>query len=203
MDAVICKDILSIRAKVRSVGYRAVGSTLDWWHRKPFSEQEAKACSMAHHIPLQMLLDHEGDYIDTPQVVVDCTPLHRHLDAQAIHSGEHTLVIERMVQDPNLVHLLQRVKMAFALFIRGKPLEKNFEILCVDPYGQSRSVAFARIVAHCLCQARVAVIAVDHFSKSSWQTACCRGECDECKSSPMSPAKAAALRRAYAIWIGL
>ena len=94
-----------------------------------------------------MLLEAEGEYNITPQVCVDCTPLYRHLDHQAIHSGEHSAVLATMVKDRKLKFLLQKVKMAFDLFIRGEPLELKFENLCFDPYGQSRSVAFARIVA--------------------------------------------------------
>ena len=198
-----CKESKDCWAKMHTVGYKTVLATWEWWERKPWSPEEANACGCAH-TPLQVLLEEDGEWNCTPLVLVDCTPLYRLLDHSSIHSGEHSVVIERMVRDTSLRYLLGQVKMAFALFLRQRPASDNkFEVMCIDPYGQNRSVAFARIVAYCLAQCHVAGVAPIHHSKGSWQEGCCSGDCEECTNSPMSVAKEAALQRAYGIWLAL
>ena len=202
MAEVPCKEARNCWSQINTIGYRPLKSNLGWLERKPWSMDDAKAWGFDYK-PLQVLMEDDGEWNCSPKVVVDCTPLYRLLDHTSIHSGEHSTIIETMVKDKNLKSLLRSVKMAFALFLRRQPAADNkFEVMVVDPYGQNRSVAFARIVAFCLAQVHVVAI-VNHHAKGTWQKECCGGECPECTNSPMSEAKEAALKRAFAIWLGL
>ena len=179
---------------------KVLKGTHHWSVRKPFTHAEAYHAGLTDR-SIQELFEDTGEWNMTPTVVVDCTVLHRRLNGHDIHSGEHSTVIGRMVQDPFLTPLLQSVNTAFALLLRDHYSGNRFEVLCFDPYGQCRSVHFARIVAYCLSQCRVVVMNSTHHPKGSWQAACCGGDCQECKNSPMSEAKAAALTRAYTLWL--
>ena len=202
MYATVCKEPSQVISQMQTVGYRPLNTSFNSWQRKPFTKREAEPCGCADKKSLQECFEDGGEYKISPHVYVDCTPLHRLYDSEDIHNGEHSNVIVRMVHDPFLAPLLRDVKIAFAKFLRDRNTAARFDCLFFDPYGQCRSVAFARIVTHCLAQCDVQVINSKHHSQESWQQACCKGDFKECTHSPMSEAKTAALRRAYAIWLG-
>ena len=194
-------DKYPVNAHLHTHGYRNLGSTCHWSEQKPFTRAEAVRAGLSCDRSIQECFEADGEWNMNPNLVVDCTVLHRHHNGYEIHSGEHSTVIGRMVQDPALSPLLAGIRDGFDRFSRDPNSADTFEILCLDPYGQCRSVALARIVAYCLHRSGVNVMTNTHLAKKDWQEDCCEGGCHECTNWPMSNEKQAALARAFAVWI--
>ena len=151
--------------------------------------------------PLQQLLEDDGEWNVTANWRADCTPLYRHHDHDDIHCGENAEHLDRIIVHEGFVKILTQVKAAWSHFLRDENAGYEFNGLCIDPFGQCRSVAFARIVCFCLGRCGVHVLDTKHPSFSKWQCQCCKGECTHCTNDPMSEEKEAVLSQAYRMWL--
>ena len=126
-----CKQPGEVIAQLHTVGYRYLKGTFHWSVRKPFTYAEAYHAGLTVHRPLQELSENSGEWNMVPTLCVDCTPLHRHLNDDDIHSGEHSTVICRMVQDPTLSPLLAGSKKASPASFATLTLTTSYR-LCVS-----------------------------------------------------------------------
>ena len=188
--------------QISTVGYATLNNGYEYDHMKPYSLAEAGHYEIKKK-PLLVLLEDDGEYNIAAQWRADCTPLHRTLTHHDIHCGEHVDQLKGIVDNAGFVEMLKEVKSAWNHFLRDANAGWNFNGLCFDPFGQCRSVAFARIVCFCLGKCGVQVMPLNHLSVKKWQWQCCRGECEHCTNDPISAEKEAVLSKAYKMWLEL
>ena len=186
--------------RISTVGYATLNSGYEYDHMKPYSLAEATFYELKQE-NLMALLERDGEWNISAQWRADCTPLHRTHYHHDIHCGEHVDQLKGIVDNAGFVEMLKEVKSAWSHFLRDANAGWNFNGLCFDPFGQCRSVAFARIVCFCLGKCGVQVMALNHLSLKKWQWQCCRGECTHCTNDPMSEEKEAVLSQAYRMWL--
>jgi hypothetical protein len=197
-----CKASTRCILRIHTVGYATLGSGYEHDHIKPYSMAEATFFGIQKK-PLQQLLEDDGEWNVPAQWRADCTPLHRHHNHDDIHCGENVEQLKGIVDNAGFVEILTRVKVVWSAFLRDQNAGYEFNGLCIDPFGQCRSVAFARVVCFCLGRCGVQVLDTKHLSQSKWQWQCCKGECTHCTNDPMSEEKEAVLVRAYNKWLSI
>ena len=185
--------------QLTTVGYATMNAGWSASSFKPYHKAEAMQHSSDRRCMLE-LLEESGEYNIGAQFRVDCTVLARHHDHDQIHIGENVEHLRKMISCPAFFNVLGHIKAVWRFYLRDQYKDNRFDGLLFDPYGQCRSVALARIVAHCLTIEGVQVLNVNHLSKNKWQCQCCDGECLHCTSIPMSNEKAAVLDSAFDIW---
>ena len=197
-----CKAAARCIMQIHTVGYATLGSGYDAEHFKPYSMAEATHFGIPKS-SLQQLLENDGEWNVRAKWRADCTPLYRHHDHDDIHCGENAEHLNRMIIHAGFPAMMSHIKTVWSHFLRDEDAGYEFDGLCIDPYGQCRSVALARIVCFCLGKCGVQVLETKHLSRSKWQWQCCTGDCTHCTNNPMSDEKQAVLARAYNIWLSI
>ena len=129
-----CKRPRDCIVQLYTMGYSHFDSGYRYDEVKPWSPAEA-AIHRCQKMPLQQLLEREGEWKVAAGFRVDCTALFRYLDHDDIHCGQNAEVLDQIISNEGFVALLKKVKVAWGYFLRDRAKANRFDGLFFDPFG--------------------------------------------------------------------
>ena len=129
-----CKRPRDCIVQLYTMGYSHFDSGYRYDEVKPWSAAEA-AIHRCQEMPLQQLLEREGEWNVAATFRVDCAALFRYLDHDDIHCGENAEVLNQIISNEGFVALLKQIKAAWGYFLRDRTKDNRFDGLFFDPFG--------------------------------------------------------------------